>query len=57
MRSSFFLAGLVLSLVLPPVAIAQSGDASSAYARRDIAALTAMAEQGDSVAQLNLGYM
>lgn len=57
MKSPLPLILLAIFLVAPSVALAQSDNARAAFERKDVAALTAMAEAGDPVAQTLLGGM
>lgn len=57
MKKPLLLGFLALFLVPPSIAYAQSDNAYTAYDRKDVAALTRMAEAGDPVAQYNLGVM
>lgn len=57
MKSPLPLALLAIFLLAPSVAPAQSDNARAAFERKDVVALTAMAEGGDPVAQTLLGGM
>lgn len=57
MKNPFLLGLLALFLVPPSIASAQSDNAKAAFERKDVTALTRMANAGDPLAQYNLGYM
>lgn len=57
MRKAFHIGLTALFLVPPSLVSAQSDDPRAAFERKDVAALTRMAEAGDPVAQDNLGLM
>ncbi|WP_397579386.1 tetratricopeptide repeat protein [Sphingorhabdus sp.] len=57
MKIPWLLGLLALYLVPPSLASAQSDDAEAAYERKDVAALTRMANAGDPLAQFNLGAL
>lgn len=57
MKTPFIVALLATFLVAPSATFAQNDNARAAFERKDVAALTAMAEAGDPIAQTLLGGM